>query len=1019
MIDDLSSLSSDDLAALSAAVPGLSSTFSGLAAGRAMPTSAPATPPMASQQQQPPPQMMPGGIDTSGIYGAINSILRQQTSPSATASWSTSPLFQGMLGLAQGFGQAAMPTPYRMPFGAVIGMGAGGLSQGLAAGQQAQVQQAQLQQERMKNLMTAAALPMSLQQLQYKTNILQQIQTPEGRARLGMPDLDFSSLGRSSAQPTPGTTSQTPPPPSPVASGTTMDTSTIQPASGWSMYAALPPEKQKWVDAAAAQHPEIPGYRDIIANHIWNESRAKTQVDPGDSETTPGGKSYGVMQMQAGTLAGYNAMHGTNYTIDDLQKDGALATRVGADYWADLYKQNNNNPFITSMAYARGPGATGAWIKGGSDFAKLSPQVREILGNIYGPNSFPGASPSRDSMDFYTRRNQATTPNVAPGFRVAGNADVAPPSNANLTPAPPSPAAVSDANVIASRVSGGGGGGQGGGGTAVAQASPLTPPAGPSPLTPPASATAPPGGSLALPPGVALSPQAALAQSQRLTRAAMLGDLVGMPLFGDPTMLREQAKIFLQYGLAPSQKAYEAAVEANTKLQYAAPTGFATKSGELAAEASPTGQAAALARLGFQVNKDGSASPIQGGPADPAYVGAKAAAEKEAQARVALQYGPQQKQREAIAVLPTDLLKEGWQLDKDGNVSPVPGMQHDPLQIGAEEAAKQKAQKQIDVQFARQIAVEQNLGKPVDLSRPGSQVGVPQRDGSYKWYQSPTVETIQNSDGRETKVFVAKPAPDAPAGTAPIVTPITDAAGLPIQTKMPLQQQEQLSGFGKGQGGALAKDFDQNRAQAASAVNNNYLFDNMRNEARSWTPDRFAPSLQEARNYFLSFGHLFGLKDEDMPQLNEQVGDFNSFNKNAGMVLREAVKETSNRAAVQEYRLISETLPTAETPYRSFMQLADQYQGLNDYRIAKEQFQRNYANRPQDMQADWDAKVSPTSFMINRMMATPEGQQDFSRLVQSLKDHGQIASLTKMLHDYNYAKGAGLFDSLPGGPRGG
>lgn len=72
------------------------------------------------------------------------------------------PTTMGLLGLAQGFGQAALPTPYKggTPLGAMIGMAAGGMGQGVrqaqqyAAGQQ-QLQAAQISNERMRAYLDA------------------------------------------------------------------------------------------------------------------------------------------------------------------------------------------------------------------------------------------------------------------------------------------------------------------------------------------------------------------------------------------------------------------------------------------------------------------------------------------------------------------------------------------------------------------------------------------------------------------------------------------------------------------------------------------------------------------------------------------------------------------------------------------------------------------------------------------------------------------------------------------------
>jgi hypothetical protein len=69
------------------------------------------------------------------------------------------PTAMGLLGLAQGFGQAAMPSRMPVPMGAAIGMGAAGLGQGAGAAQAYQRAQLQNQQAQMQNDLAQAALP--------------------------------------------------------------------------------------------------------------------------------------------------------------------------------------------------------------------------------------------------------------------------------------------------------------------------------------------------------------------------------------------------------------------------------------------------------------------------------------------------------------------------------------------------------------------------------------------------------------------------------------------------------------------------------------------------------------------------------------------------------------------------------------------------------------------------------------------------------------------------------------------
>ncbi len=72
----------------------------------------------------------------------------------------TDPRLDALLGMTQGFAQAAMPTRMPTPFGAVLGMGAGGAMQGVKQGQALamgaqQLQQAQIANQRAGMLMDA------------------------------------------------------------------------------------------------------------------------------------------------------------------------------------------------------------------------------------------------------------------------------------------------------------------------------------------------------------------------------------------------------------------------------------------------------------------------------------------------------------------------------------------------------------------------------------------------------------------------------------------------------------------------------------------------------------------------------------------------------------------------------------------------------------------------------------------------------------------------------------------------
>lgn len=225
-----------------------------------------------------------------------------------------------------------------------------------------------------------------------------------------------------------------------------------------------------------------------------------------------------------------------------------------------------------------------------------------------------------------------------------------------------------------------------------------------------------------------------------------------------------------------------------------------------------------------------------------------------------------------------------------------------------------------------------------------------------------------------------------------------------------------LKEYGKG----LGESFDENNKQANAAMQNNFLFDNLRRDSQSWQQGKFADIEGSARNWLSAAGHTFGLTPENSPvmkSLDQKLGDYQAFVKSAGSLLRTAVHETSPRASTQEYNMIEHTLPQPTTSAQAFSQIADQWQGLNDYKIAKQTMQHEYLTHPQDFDTDFNKNVSPHVFMLNRMMQSDQGKQDLQRMLDTMRQtkEGQ-ATATGLLNGYQYAQQHGLFNGLPARP---
>lgn len=307
---------------------------------------------------------------------------------------------------------------------------------------------------------------------------------------------------------------------------------------------------------------------------------------------------------------------------------------------------------------------------------------------------------------------------------------------------------------------------------------------------------------------------------------------------------------------------------------------------------------------------------------------------------------------------------------------------------------------------ARETAKNQNF----DL-RSGGMGRTIDAQGNPVWLKNPAQMTVQLPTGQTVEGFGSPAMPGSPPGTPGQFEPmLLPGGGVAFKNVGPMQEE-----YYKMRGEHLGTQFKQIDDQAASAVESNYLYDNMRNDSRTWDMGKFANWEGNARAYISAMAQSLGI---DAQSMNQKLADYQSFNKSAGMLLRTAVHDVSSRAAVQEYTMIGNTLPTPTTSDQAFGQIADQWQGLNDYRIAKQKFAQSFEGNPQDFNVAFNSSVSPTTFLLHRMEQTPQGQADaqamFGRMAQT--PEGRLMA-KRMKQQYDYAKTHGLFDDLP--PTGG
>jgi hypothetical protein len=187
-----------------------------------------------------------------------------------------------------------------------------------------------------------------------------------------------------------------------------------------------------------------------------------------------------------------------------------------------------------------------------------------------------------------------------------------------------------------------------------------------------------------------------------------------------------------------------------------------------------------------------------------------------------------------------------------------------------------------------------------------------------------------------------------------------------------------------------------NQAQRDAAT-----IQNMVSEEGKFVSGPFAEHAQEAARYLRLID----------PSYNGQVASYEDYLKNSGNLVRQAVRETSGRAAVQEFNMIANTLPTPETSPQGRLRVQNELLGLSDYRVAKGQAQQQWEaahggpGRVTDFETTFQKQASPYAFIVTRMdpqtrqeligklQGSEEGRKELGRLRDQIKFIGQSGIL--------------------------
>ena len=204
-------------------------------------------------------------------------------------------------------------------------------------------------------------------------------------------------------------------------------------------------------------------------------------------------------------------------------------------------------------------------------------------------------------------------------------------------------------------------------------------------------------------------------------------------------------------------------------------------------------------------------------------------------------------------------------------------------------------------------------------------------------------------------------------------------------------------------GTELAKTLPVLADKADNSRQANFTLQQMKDESQSWDMGKGAPTLMAAAKYLKSAAATIGIKDSF---LDKPIADYESFEKNAGVLTRQAVKEVSPRAAVQEFQMIQNQLPSSGMTRGGFNQIVNQFQAVNDYNIAKHQAGQAYRDSTGSMDgfdAQWNKNVTPSAFLVSRLPADQLGALK-ANLQRTPEGRSTLKSLTTQLkwaHDHN------------------
>ena len=138
------------------------------------------------------------------------------------------------------------------------------------------------------------------------------------------------------------------------------------------------------------------------------------------------------------------------------------------------------------------------------------------------------------------------------------------------------------------------------------------------------------------------------------------------------------------------------------------------------------------------------------------------------------------------------------------------------------------------------------------------------------------------------------------------------------------------------------------------------------------------PGASTQQNFNAKLSALGDAMGVDTSGIKGQVAGYTDFNKLAGQLTRQSIKETgSSRAGIQEMQMVSGSLPSPDMSKDGFRSVANQIKGLNDFAAAKQQAGQAWLDQRHSMagfETSWNKNISPASFVLHRLQQDQPSQ---------------------------------------------